>query len=236
MLEECARTALTALASLVTLFLLTKLMGARQVSQLSMFDYINGITIGSITAELALCERGEFLIPFVAVVVYAVAAALIALATNKSIKLRKFFVGTPMLLYENNTLYEKNLARAKLDVNEFLTHCRCEGYFSLDDVEAAVLETNGKISFLPKSTARPVTPEDLDLAPEKASLSANLVIDGKKMDACVRQAGKDDAWLKKQLDAEGLKLEEVLLATCDGENSFNAYEKTGEKVDKSVFQ
>ncbi len=235
MLQECGRTALTAASSILILFLLTKLMGARQVSQLSMFDYINGITIGSITAELALSDWEEFPIPLTAAVIYTVAAVLIAVASNKSVALRKFFVGKPVILYENDTLYEKNLARAKLDVNEFLTHCRYEGYFSLDDIAVAVLETNGKISFLPKSTARPVTPEDLDLTPAPASVTANVIIDGKVMESCLKGTGNNEIWLKKQLDAENLKAEDVLLATCDGDNSFNAYEKTQELVDKDVF-
>ncbi|MEA5050821.1 MAG: DUF421 domain-containing protein [Oscillospiraceae bacterium] len=235
LLQECGRTALTALASLAALFLLTKLMGARQVSQLSMFDYINGITIGSVTAELALGGWDGFPAALTAMIVYAGASVLIAFATNKSVRLRGFFVGRPMILYENGTLYEKNLARAKLDVNEFLTHCRCEGYFSLGDIETAVLETNGKISFLPKSAARPVTPEDLGLEPERASLSANVALDGEAMEKVLRQTGKDGAWLRKQLDAQGVKLADVLLACCDGAGSFSVYEKTGEPVDRDLF-
>lgn len=117
----------SALGSAIALFLLTKLMGARQISQLSLFDYINGITIGSIAAELAISGfKEDFMLPLVAMVVYALVSVGVSVLSNKSIAARKFLVGKPIILYDNDTLFEKNLTKAKLDVNEFLTYCRYE--------------------------------------------------------------------------------------------------------------
>lgn len=104
--------------------------------------------------------------PLTAMVVYGVTAALISYITCKSMAARKFINGKPVVLYENGKLYEKNLAAAKLDINEFLTQCRTAGYFDLADLQTAILETNGQVSFLPLAAQRPVTPEDLQMTPD----------------------------------------------------------------------
>jgi len=140
---------LTSISSLIVLFILTRIMGKRQMSQLTMFDYINGITIGSIAAEMATSLDGDVWQPLFAMIIYALFAILMSYASIKSINIRRFLVGKPFLLYENGKLFNKNLKKAKLDVNEFLTECRTNGYFYLSDIQSAIFETNGKISFIP---------------------------------------------------------------------------------------
>lgn len=120
----------TATASVIVLFLLTKLMGQKQISQLSLFDYINGITIGSIAAEMATALEQDFWLPLTAMVIYTLFSLLIAVLERKSIKLNKFFVGNPNILLENGVLYEKNLRRAHLSVTEFLSQCRIGGFLT----------------------------------------------------------------------------------------------------------
>ena len=154
---------LTSLGSVAVLFILTKLMGDREMSQLSMFDYVNSITIGSIAAEMATALEGDYLKPLIALIVYGLATLLISYSTCKSILLRRIFVGHPVILYHEGRLYKKNLLKAKLDVNEFLSLCRVSGYFDLKDIHTAILESNGKLSVLPAVKNRPVTPEDLNL-------------------------------------------------------------------------
>ena len=113
--------ALTSIGSIVVMFLLTKLLGKRQMSQLSMFDYIIGITIGSIAAEMATALEDDFMQPLLAMVLYASFALLISWAGQKSIKWRRFLIGEATILYKDQKLYEKNLKKAHLDINEFLT-------------------------------------------------------------------------------------------------------------------
>ena len=132
-------------------------------------------------------------------------------------------------------MYERNLAAARLDINELLTMARCEGYFDLSQIEAAVWETNGKVSFLPKSEHRPLTPQDASLPVEAASLCAVVVSDGEVMAQCLQSAGYDVQWLQKQLAALGLRAADVMLATVDGQGSFTAFAKTGERYVRHVF-
>lgn len=212
------------LGSVVALFILTKIMGCRQMSELSMFDYINGITIGSIAAEMATSLEDNFIQPLTAMIVYALFSTLLSYFCNKSILFRRFIDGKPIILYDNEKIFKNNLNRAKIDLNEFLSQCRINGYFDLSQVQTAVLEPNGKVSFLPKSTDRPLNPSDLSLTLPQESLTANLIIDGKVMEKNLLHSGKDRKWLESQIKAQGFNhIEDVLLATCDLNNTFHAY-------------
>ena len=112
------------LGSLVILFLLTKLMGNREISQLTMFDYIVGITIGSIAAEMSTSLENNFVEPVVAMLIYGIVSFSISFFTCKSLNLRRFFTGKAKILLDNGKLYRKNFKSARLDINEFLMECR----------------------------------------------------------------------------------------------------------------
>ncbi len=226
----------TSVLSIVALFLLDKLQGNRQLSQLSMFDYINGITIGSIAAELATSLEDDYLKPLLAMVLYGLAAALISLLKRKSMVLRKFFNGKPIVLYEHGKIYEKNLATARLDINEFLTQCRVAGYFDLSQVDTAIMETNGQVSFLPLPANRPVTPEDLQLAVDEEKPCVSVILDGHVMAENLKYTGNDDVWLQKQLASQHYKVSEVFFATCNAQNELTVYPKTGEKIVHEMFE
>lgn len=226
----------TSLASVTLLFFLTKITGNKQMSQLTMFDYILGITIGSIAAEMAT-ELEDFTKPLVAMVVYAAMSLLISFLSYKSIFLCRFLVGKSLVLFDNGKIYEANLRKAKIDVNEFLTECRNNGYFNISMLQTAILEPNGKISFLPLSAHRPVTPNDLNLSPPQEKLIASVIIDGKILPGNLKYTGNNEKWLENQLKAQGIsKIEDVFLATCDSNNSLSVYPKTGEKLTRDPFQ
>ena len=221
------------LGSIVVLFLLTKLIGNRQMSQLSMFDYINGITIGSIAAEMATAME-EFWKPLLAMVVYALAAVTISFCNSKSLVIRRVLNGKSLVLFENGKLYFENLKRAKFDLGEFLSQCRINGYFDLSNLQAAVLETNGHISFLPTQDQRPVTPKDLHLEVPADRLVANVILDGQVMLENLHNIGNNQEWLDHQLKEQNYKISEVLLATCDCRNTLTIYPK-GHKKRRDIF-
>ena len=209
-------TALSSLLSIAVLFLLAKLMGTKQVSQMTMFDYVVGITIGSIAAELAT-ELEEPLRPLTALIVYGVTAFVISILTNKFLKVRSIVTGKPLVLLENGAIYRENLKKARLDLNDFLTYCRIGGWFDLNQLQSAVLEHNGVVSFLPKEADRPATPADLNLNPKQSQVQMPFVMDGRLLEENIRQAGKEDAWVRRALLRQGYKEEgDVLLALWDG--------------------
>ena len=107
------------LFSLAVLFVITKLMGYRQVTQLNMYDYINGITIGSIASELVMAGVDNILQPLVAMIVYAIVIICLSKITEKSLKLRKIIDGYAVVLYENDQIYFNELKKAKVILMNF---------------------------------------------------------------------------------------------------------------------
>lgn len=215
---------LLSLGSILEMFILTKLMGYRQMSEMSMFDYIVGITIGSIAAEMATSLDNNFAQPMTAMLVYSIVSILLSMIADKSVHLRRFIVGKPLILFHHDMLYKENMRKAKLDISELLGQCRINGYFNLTQIEIIILEPNGKLSILPKASERPATPKDLTLSPRQDSLCANLIIDGKLMPDNLKRSGKDEVWLKRRLHALGYKsYKDVFLATCDSYGTLKAY-------------
>lgn len=228
---------LSSLASIIVLFLLTKLMGNKQLSQLNMFDYITGITIGSIAAEMATELDKSPIFPLIAMIIYGLLAFLISYLTNKSIKFRKIFSGRTILLYDNGHLYRENLKKARLDISDFMTLCRISGYFDLSQIQTAILEHNGNVSFLPVSTQRPATPNDLNLSPEQEFVIANVIIDGRVMSKNLKLMGKNEAWLEKNFKAQGYKsAQDIFLATCDRNDNLSIYPAVNKKENPDYFE
>lgn len=235
-MQELITVALASAGSLIALFFLAKLMGYRQLSQMSMFDYINGITIGSIAAEMATSLEDDFMKPLVAMIVYAVLVTVASILEDKSVKMRRFLAGKPTILYDRDTLYFANLKKAKLDLGEFLMLCRVSGYFDLSKIETVILEANGQLSFLPKVEERPLTPKDMNLSPEQERLVANIIIDGNVMQKNLQHIGKDERWLNKQLSSHNIKdVKEVFLATCDAQNQVSVYRKEKGKMNIDIL-
>lgn len=229
-MQETVYIIALSLGSIVAIFILTKLMGYRQMSQMSMFDYITGITIGSIAAEMATSLEDSFVRPLTAMVVYALVTMFLSWLSSKSIKARKLLEGRPLVLLNNDELYLKNLKKAKVDINEFLVQCRVNGYFDISKLETVLLEGNGKLSFLPKASDRPTTPSDFNMVPQQDYLVANVIIDGNIMEENLRHTGKDETWLLSHIKGQGAEqVEEVLLATCDMDGQLTVFLKENKK-------
>lgn len=229
------RVVLTSLFSITALFLITKLLGYRQMSQLSLFDYINGITIGSIAAELANSEGSEFWKWTITIAVYGAITLLLSWATDHSIILRRFITGKSIPLYENGQLLDQNFRKAKLDLNEFLMQCRIKGYFDLSQLETVLFEPNGSLSILPASPYRPATPFDLDRAVARETLDFNIILAGKVMHENLAAAGKDESWLAQQLTQQGCSEQDIFLAIYDPvQDAVQFYRKSGGKQDDQL--
>lgn len=232
---EIFKICLTAVLSIIELFFLTQLMGKRQVSQLSLFDYVNGITIGSIAADMAFSPLEECWKPAVAILVYGLFAVVCSFVSNKSIGFRRFFVGKAIVLMDNGTLYRNNFKKAKLDLNEFLTQCRIGGYFNIDDLQTVILEPNGQLSFLPKSDMRPANPNDIGIAPKKETAPVVVVSDGKILTENLKECGKNEIWLRRQLTEHNFPPIEKIYLACVNEDRVSVYELNNELNSRDLF-
>ncbi len=199
---DILKVVLTALLSVAALFIIAKLMGHKQVAQLDFFDYVSGITIGSIGAELAT-ELEEPLKPLIALGIYGCVSLLLTLLTHRSPKTRKFINGTPTILMNEGKLYRKNLKKAKLDLSEFLLLCREQGYFDLAEIQTAIFEHNGKLSILPMAANRPVTPDDMKIPAKATHIGTEIIMDGRIMGENLTRMGRDEKWLEDQLKSQG---------------------------------
>lgn len=215
-----------AILSLITLFLVTKMLGKKQVSQLSLFDYVIGISIGNFAAEMTINLDSQEINGIVAVLVFGIVAYIVSYLTMKSIRVRRFFIGVPTLIIDNGKFIEKNLMKFKMDINDVLEQLRINGYFDISQVKYALLEANGTLSVMPKEEYRPVNPNDMKLKVSKEDLCANVIIDSKIMYNNLKNIKKDEKWLNQQLKVQGYTdLSKVLLATVDINEKLNVYEK-----------
>ena len=212
------------LGSIVVLFILTKIVGQREMSGLSIFDFMLAITIGSIAAEMATSLEDNFMQPLIAMVIYTIVTLIISFINMKFVKLRPIFSGKTLILYDNGTLFKDNFKKAKIDLNDFLSQCRTNGYFNLSDIKTALLEENGKISFLPYSDKRPANASDFNIKPNDDGLSTNLILDGTIMEENLNELNLDKQWLDKALRKQGIyKIENIFLATYSVDGNLSVY-------------
>lgn len=212
---DILKVILTSILSAVALFIIAKILGHKQMSQLDFFDYITGITIGSIAAELAT-ELEKPWKPLIAMAVYGIITVILTLVTSKLPQMRKYINGTPTIIMNNGKLYRENMKKAKLDLSEFMVMCRQEGYFNLDDIQTAIFEYNGRLTVLPKSSKRPANPQDMNLSPNPEYISTEVIMDGKILTENLKRMGLDSVWLEKQLKNQGYKnAKEIFLGLCD---------------------
>lgn len=217
---------LTSLVSFAVLFFIAKFIGHKQIAQLDFFDYITGITIGSIAAEMATELEAPWK-ALTAMVIYGGITCLLSIITNKFPKSRKFLNGTPTILMDNGKLYRENLQKARLDLSEFMVLCRQQGYFDLTNIQTAIFEYNGKLTILPVTAQRPATPNDMNLAPEQELLFTELIMDGRILHDNLKRMGLDLIWLDKQLKQHDIhSAKEVFLAVCDRNLKFVCYKRS----------
>ena len=219
---------ITALCSFGALFIIAKIIGHKQIAQLDFFDYITGITIGSIAAEMAT-ELEQPWKPLTAMVIYGFAAWLLSVLSNKFPRMRKYLNGTPTILMDHGKLYRENFKKAKLDLSEFMVMCRQQGYFNLTSIQTAVYEYTGRLTILPVEDKRPATPSDMNLAPEQELLFTELIMDGRILEGNLKRMGLDLTWLDKQLKQNHVHSpKEVFLAVCDRNLKFVLYKNSSQ--------
>ena len=234
--NELFNVVIRGLLSLITLFLVTKLIGKKQVSQLSLFDYVIGISIGNFAAEMTINLESEELYGIIAVLLFGGIAYLVSVGTMKSIKLRRFFMGSPTILIEHGKILQDNFYKVKYDINDMFEQCRVNGYFDISEIDYAIVEANGELSILAKSEYLPVNRNDMKLKVSKNGLCANVIIDGKVMYNNLKKINKDEKWLNKELKLKGKDISDIILATVDINDKVVFYERNKGVVSLDVLE
>lgn len=200
----------------VTLLALTRWMGKTQVSQLTFFDYVVGITIGSIAASLGIDQSITFLNGGIGLLVWAVLTVLVSYIGIKSYWFRRMTDGEPTVIIKNGKVQENNLKKMRMTIDQLMLELREKNAFRVSDVEFAVMETNGELSVLQKRENQPLTPKDMAIQTVPEREPRMVVMDGHVMKRTLRNMGYDEAWLMSELQRQGIQnVEEVFIAQLD---------------------
>lgn len=225
LMNEIINVILRTFFILIIIFILFKVMGKKQVSQMNMFDYITGITIGSIVADISLDIEKNLLAGFTCLLIYGITDIIISYLSLKNNNLRNFFNGKEVPLILNGKIQRDNMSKNKITINILQTQARLMGYFNLDEINNAILEPNGIISFEPKEKEKPVTKKDMGINPSNKGLVYNLIIDGQIIKENLEHAQKNEKWLNHEIKVIGKKKEEFLLLTIDSDEKIKYYLK-----------
>lgn len=199
-----------------TLLILTRLLGKQQISQLTYFDYVAGITIGSLAAALTSDLSTRALPHWIALLTWMALVLAMEWATLKSRPFSKYVDGEPVVVVMNGQIMEDAMRKMRYRASELLEQLRDKGVFDLTQVEFAVLEMNGKLSALKKSQYQPVTPKDLNLPTNYQGLETELIYDGVVIEQNLGQLNLDRRWLDGELRKQGIAHPaEVFLAVLD---------------------
>ncbi|HKL94460.1 MAG TPA: DUF421 domain-containing protein [Clostridia bacterium] len=211
----------------VYLFIIAKLLGKKQIAQLSFIDYIVGITIGSIAAEMSTETTEPIYQYIIAMTLFFLFDLLITILSRKSAGLKKLLNGKPLILIDEGKFDYENLKKSKISVDEVSGMARDKGYFDINDIAFAIFETSGKLSIMPKSHNKPVVAKDMGITPEKPQLTQYLVVDGKVSNDSLKQSGRDKDWLFKELKIKDeSELNNILVASYDEtRKNFNVHYK-----------
>ena len=214
--------------SLIFLFLIIKLLGKKQVSQLNVFDYVIGISLGNLAAEMTINSDISIINGLLSMTIYGSCSLFVSFITNKSIIARRLISGVPIVLIEKGKISKKQLKKVKLDVNDLLQDAREDGIFDISKVEYAIMEVSGKVTFLLKSENEPVTLNDLNIKSTNERLTANLVMDGNIMENNLKAIGKDRKWLMKKVKENNIQVKDIFLLVYNNEGKITIYEKNYE--------
>lgn len=204
-------------SSILILFILSKLLGKKQIAQLEFIDYIIGISIGSIAAEMAtdLNDKPAYYY-IIAMVIFFLIDLLFTFLSRKQPFLKRLLKGRPQVLIYNGEIDYKTLKKSKLDINDLISLCRDKNYFDLNKIAYAMLEINGNISILPKSEYAPVEITNIQCKVESAKLPCYLIIDGRISYSALNEINRDKKWLLNELKiADEKQLNEIILAIYD---------------------
>lgn len=214
-LPEWALVILRSVFILVILFAITKWLGKRQISQLSFFEYIAGMTIGDIAAQVSTGLDSKFFHGVFAILIFAVVPFFTGILSLKNKTARDFFEGKSTVLIKDGKILEDNLKKEKYTSDELLELLRGKDAFSVADVEFAVLEPSGELNVLLKKDRQPLTAKDIGLKVPNEKETQTVIMDGTILDEPLSSSGHNRAWLHTELEKLGVVIENVFLGQVD---------------------
>ena len=207
-------------AAIVFLFLMTRLMGKKQISQMTFFDYVAGIAIGSVSANFSVNTDLTFPQGLSSVFLWAMLPLTVSLLTLRKRKVRNVLAGVPTILVQNGLLLSENLKKARLSVEDVLEQLRLKNAYYISDVDMAVLEISGKVSVLFKPGKQPASMDAVNYNQAYRGLAANIIVNGELMRENLKTMGLDEQRLRVDMEKQGYaSYESILLGCVDAQNT-----------------
>ncbi len=209
----------------IIVLIVMRFMGKREIGQLQPFE----LAISIMIADLASIPMSDTGIPIwngiTPILGLLVMHLLISIMNMKSMRIREILCGKPTILIYRGKIDEKALIKERFTLNELQERLRGNNIVNIGDVEYAILETSGQITVIQKPNKRNTTPEDFNIMPDYEGIPYDLVVDGRIMTENLKQIGKDENWLKKQVEKFNIKPQEALIVTYNGKGQIFCQEK-----------
>ncbi|MBV7272541.1 DUF421 domain-containing protein [Clostridium sp. PL3] len=196
--------------------LLTRLMGRKLIAQMTFFDFVIGVSMGSIIANSIVGQQFTSMSAITALILVSVLIIITGYVHIKSFKARKIIDSEPVTLVQNGTIVEENMKNVRLTINELMMKLREKNSFNLADVEFAIMENDGELSVLTKADKQPLTPGQMNIQATSTGLMRDIILDGNVMEENLSSAGLNKEWLQSQLNSQNIKdISEVFYAGLD---------------------
>ena len=230
MFEEIINSSLRIVLAYFQLLALTRFMGRKLISQMTFFDFVVGVIVGSVGANLAVNQAKQVTSGATVLIVVSLIVVLVDYANIKSFSLHKLVNSEPVVAVSKGQIVEGNLKKTRCSVDQLMMLLREKNAFNIADVEFAVFETDGKLSVLKKADKQPVTPSDMKITPQYKGLTRDVILDGKVMKENLKMSGLDEAALNNMLAANDVKdISEVFYAGLDANGGLYVSKKTNKE-------
>ncbi|MDQ0655876.1 MULTISPECIES: DUF421 domain-containing protein [unclassified Paenibacillus] len=212
MMEETWVVAVRSIIAFLTLIIYTRVLGKQQMGNLTYFDYINGITIGSIAGTFATDLSSKAWIHFVALTIFTIITIIFQYITLKNRTISKLMDSDPTLIIQNGKILEQNLSKMRVKFDELTMMLRQKDVFDITTLDYAILEPDGSLSVVLKPENQPVTAKDMHMHPPKSKLMTEIIIDGLLIKQNLEERNKDINWLSEQLKKQKITIQDIAFA------------------------
>lgn len=200
----------------VVVMLSLRLMGKREIGQLSVFDFVVSVMI----AELSTLPMEDTDVPawrsIVCIGVLVFLQLSVAWVSLHSHRFRHLVEGEPSVLIEHGKILDTEMRKTRYSMHDLLMQMREQGVANVADVELAVLETSGQLSVFPRPEARPLTAADLGIPAREDGIPLPLIVDGNVVQKTLTILARDEEWLSNEITRLGYgEIRDVFFAAID---------------------
>lgn len=211
----------------ISLLVFTRILGKTQVGQLTFYEYVSGITIGSLAANIAAADVDKVWNHYYDLVLFVILTYAVSVITVKSRPLRKLMDGSPTIVVENGSIIEENMHKLRYDLDELQGQLREQGVLDSAEVQYAILETTGKLSVIKKTDYQPLTKSDFNIHLPDPVFPVELIMDGVIIERNLNRQNHSKAWLEQQLTERNIHdISEVTYAGIDSKGQLFINGKT----------